>query len=173
MRNPAFALFVLATSAALPAQIPCNIGSPTAPAVYLTCPCPYPGGGGSSGYGMNTINMHLGTGRIGTTAQFRFEPGSGDYTVLFVGLPSVAPQPIPAGVVACSFDGAPVSSLHIDPVTAYFAPTGASITYWLYIPASPHLVGLTIALQGYARQPGVGTIPPFFSTAVLGLTILP
>lgn len=168
MRNATLAL-VLSTCAALPAQFPCNMGSPGAPAVYLTCPCSLPSGG----IGMSGMNLNLGTGRIGSTAEFLFAPSPpGEYSVLLLGVPNAVPQPIPPGVVACQNNGAPVATLHLEPVAAHFSPGAAFIHYWLYIPANPSLVGLTIAAQGFVHQAGLGT-PPFFPSALVGLTILP
>ena len=162
----------LALSAPALAQFPCVAGSSTPPAVSLTCPC--------SPNNVPLALQFLGNGRIGYMQRVLFNwsvfgvpPAVG---FLAVGTPSVAPIPLPAGLLICS-DGTAVPSVQIDAVAVYaqtpqLLGAQTQINYYLYIPSDPNLVGMTIAWQGFSLAAGFGS-PPMYPTQLMGLTIQP
>ncbi len=170
-------LLTIALSLAAPvaAQFPCS--SPAvAPWAYLTCPCST-GGIGGAPLGIS----FQGTGRIGSLQRVFCNVGPSVFasytttaTLLAVGTPSASPIPLPPGLVVC--DGlASVPSLHIDAVAVFAQAVGLfgnQINYYLFIPADPSLVGVTVAWQGFAIATGFGS-PPLFPSMLLGLTIQP
>lgn len=172
----------LALASAAAAQAPCAF-SVNAPAFVVACPC----GGDSTTHTPRPWLDFVGTARIGTMQRYEITPyqcylGYGGYIVL--GTPPAAPLPVPNGLVVCADTMSPVPQLHIDPVFVSVLASGPGqglgpcttfSPYFLFVPNSPQLVGMTVTAQAFEVLGGVSSTPwlPMAASAAIAFTVAP